>query len=551
MSSSNIGNKDCSDPFSIPNDGEMSHADGTDTQHAGLQEPITTDSDFMIREDTVFLSNCPSISQADDTLVIQHEMIGRSGGNSSNLRGNDDTVYIGGGSTAVPGDDATVQINSRAAILGQEEETQEYEIFDDENIPPGLTAQVSRRTRKHCPLAPLDAQELAAEAIEIEHDEEAETALQNQGTQEAEEFTVFEDERRGLSTINPFERQFQSDMIASLNLPIQEWPDVITQSGEQAEELERQIQRSRRNSTSTVHFGGLSIASLDKIGAGSYATVYGGLAVNDGTRLAVKVEYPPCPWEWLLCKALAGRNDQTDVCVVMPTIMCLGSEFSAIVMPLCEYGTLQDLLNDHLKVGKRLDETIVAGISMHIFQAMSQLHGSKILHNDIKPDNLVFGFSENAKDVVIKLIDLGRGVDIEMLPPDTQLFGDSDTEAFRCVQMRESKPWLWQSDLYNVACTIHCLIFGEYMEVDRVTNQNTGETFIRRRATLSRVWNQDLWDDIFHTLLNYESLSPEDPPGWADLRASVSSWLDQEPIRKRYESELKKLAAQYEKNLAI
>lgn len=549
MSSSDIGTKDCSGPIS--NDEELSQANGTDQQHARLQDPIATDSDFIIREDTVFLSNCPSISQADDTLVIQHELNGRTGGNSSNLRGNDDTVYIGGASTAVPGDDATVQINNRAAILGQEEETQECEIFDDENIAPGVTAHISRRARKHCPLAPLDAQELAAEAIEIEPDEEAEKALKSQGTHEAEGFTIFEDENHGLATINPFERQFQSDMIASLNLPIQEWPDVITQSGEQAEELERQIQRSRRNSTSTVHLGGLSVASLDRIGAGSYATVYGGLAVGDGTRLAVKVEYPPCPWEWLLCKALAGRNDQKDVCIVMPTKMCVGSKFSAMVMPLCEYGTLQDLLNDHLKVGKRLDETIVAGISMHIFKAMSQLHGSKILHNDIKPDNLVFGFSENAKDVIVKLIDLGRGVDIEMLPPNTQLFGDSDTEAFRCVQMRESKPWLWQSDLYNVACTIHCLIFGEYLEVDRVTNQNTGETFIRRRATLSRVWNQDLWDDIFHTLLNYESLSPEAPPGWAGLRASVSSWLDQEPIRKRYESELKKLAIQYHKNLEI
>ena len=546
MSSSNIGNS-----ISILNDGEMSHEDGTDQQHAALQAPITTDSDFIVREDTVFLSNCPSISQADDTLVIQQEIIERTGGISSNLPGNDDTVYIGGASTAAPGDDATVQINSRAVILDQKDETQECEIFDDENIAPGFTAQVSRRTRKHCPLAPLDAQQLAAEAIEIEPNEEAEMALTNQGIQEAEEFTVFEDEIHGFSTINPFERRFQSDMIASLNLPFQEWPDVITQSGEQAEELERQIQRSRRNSTSVVHLGGLSIASLEKIGAGSYATVYGGRAVCDGTRLAVKVEYPPCPWEWLLCKALAGRNDERDVSVVMPTIMCLGSEFSAMVMPLCENGTLQDLLNNHLKVGKRLDETIVAGISMHIFKAMSELHGSKILHNDIKPDNLVFGFSENAKDISIKLIDLGRGVDIEMLPPDTQLFGDSDTEAFRCVQMRESKPWLWQSDLYNVACTIHCLIFGEYMEVDRVTDQNTGETFIRRRSNLSRVWNQALWDDIFHTLLNFESLSPEDPPGWASMRASVSSWLDQEPIRKRYESELKKLAIQYEKKLGI
>eukprot|EP00890_Picochlorum_soloecismus_P001373 jgi/Picsp_1/2236/NSC_05700-R1_protein len=548
MASSNIADKDCSDPSSVPSDGGMSHADGTEQQHAALQANATTDSDFIIREDTVFLSNCASISQAGDTAAITHDVIDRAGGSPSHLPGTDDTVYIGRASIAAPGDDATVQINSRAVILDQE--TQECEVFDDENIAPGFTPQVSRRTRKHCPLAPLDAQQLAAEAIEIEHDEEAEQALKNQVIQEGEGFTVFEDEEiHVLSTINPFERQFQMDMIASLNLPIQEWPDVIAQSGEESEELERQIQKARRNNSSRVHLGGLLIDSLEKIGAGSYATVYGGRAVDDETRLAVKVEYPTCPWEWLLCKALAGRNEQRDLSVLMPKIMCLGNELSAMVMPLCEYGTLQDLLNDHLKVGKRLDETIVAGISMHMFQSMSQLHGSKILHNDIKPDNIIFGFSENAKDVIIKLIDLGRGVDIEMLPPDTQLVGDSGTEAFRCVQMRESKPWLWQSDLYNVACTIHCLIFGEYMEVDRVTNQNTGETFIRRRATLPRVWNQNLWNEIFHILLNYGSLDPEDPPDWAGMSASMSSWVNQESVNKRYESELEKLAARYEKKI--
>jgi len=546
MSSSVIAEKSCSDPSSIPNDGGTSHADGTEQQHAALQVNATTDSDFVIREDTVFLSNCASISQAEDTVVIAHDVVGRAVGGPSTLQGNDDTVYIGGASTDAPGDDATVQVNSRAVIMDRE--TQECEIFDDENIAPGFTAQISRRTREHCPLAPLDAQQLAEEAIEIEYDAQAEEALKNHVIEEDEEFEVFEDEIHRLSTVNPFEAQFQMDMIASLNLPIQEWPDGIAYSGKESEEFERQIQLARKNNASRVNLGGQLVDSLEKIGQGSYATVYGGRAV-DGTRLAVKVEYPPCPWEWLLCKALAGRNDKKDLSILMPTTMCLGSELSAMVMPLCEFGTLQDLLNGHLKLGKRLDETIVAGISMHIFQSMDQLHGSRILHNDIKPDNIIFGFSENAKDVVVKLIDLGRGVDIEMLPPATQLFGDSDTEAFRCVQMRESKPWLWQSDLYNVACTIHCLIFGEYMEVDRVTNQNTGETFIRRRANLPRVWNQDLWDDSFHLLLNFESLSPEDPPDWAGMAASMSSWLSLESVSKRYESELKKLAAQYEKNL--
>ncbi len=46
--------------------------------------------------------------------------------------------------------------------------------------------------------------------------------------------------------------------------------------------------------------------------------------------------------------------------------------------------------------------------------------------------------------------------------------GDSATDAFRCVEMREGSPWLWQADCYGACGVVHCLLFGDYMEVDRV-----------------------------------------------------------------------------------
>ena len=52
--------------------------------------------------------------------------------------------------------------------------------------------------------------------------------------------------------------------------------------------------------------------------------------------------------------------------------------------------------------------------------------------------------------------------------------GDSGTDAFRCVEMREGTPWLYQADCYGVCGVVHCLLFGDYMEVDRVRDAAGG-----------------------------------------------------------------------------
>ena len=45
--------------------------------------------------------------------------------------------------------------------------------------------------------------------------------------------------------------------------------------------------------------------------------------------------------------------------------------------------------------------------------------------------------------------------------------GDSQTDAFRCREMAEGHVWRFQADAYALAGTLHCLLFGEYMAVER------------------------------------------------------------------------------------
>lgn len=68
---------------------------------------------------------------------------------------------------------------------------------------------------------------------------------------------------------------------------------------------------------------------------------------------AMKVQMPACPWEFYICKVLQGR--------VAPAMqsMFLGadrlyllSDRSVMLNPYSQHGTLQDLLNSHLRDGK-------------------------------------------------------------------------------------------------------------------------------------------------------------------------------------------------------
>ena len=45
--------------------------------------------------------------------------------------------------------------------------------------------------------------------------------------------------------------------------------------------------------------------------------------------------------------------------------------------------------------------------------------------------------------------------------------GDSQTDAFRCIEMQEKRPWGFGVDAYGICSTVHCLLFGEYMQVEK------------------------------------------------------------------------------------
>ena len=453
----------------------------------------------------------------------------------------------------------------------------------NENEPPNddttfiCNNQNRRRGNAHAfkglePLSEIrDAEALLERGIVMEPNPSAEEALAASGQPSCEKsneegFAVFEDcqntERENIpEAIDPFEPAFHGHMLSMLDPPVHRWPEVEPLTEEDQDLVRKIFSIAKKPTANGIPLSELELKNPESIkqaslvhlqlarqsylvrrgslGSGAYATVFAARQMTDSQDdvelVALKVEEPACPWELYICKVIAGRVDDSSM-FIRPLALMLGSHIGVLQMPLGLHGSLQDLLNSHLKqFGAPLDETLAARVGCQLMRAMGQLHGkARVLHNDIKPDNvLIRVLNEQCEDgerssiIDVQLIDFGRSVDLELIPSNCVMVGDSGTEAFRCVEMLEERPWLWQADAYGVAGCLHCMLFGDYLQVERIVDVRKDKVErLRIKTAFPRYWQGELWDKVFSTLLNLPCpLDQNVAPPWDELANGLDSWL--------------------------
>ncbi|KAL6072987.1 Mitotic checkpoint serine/threonine-protein kinase BUB1 [Balamuthia mandrillaris] len=296
-----------------------------------------------------------------------------------------------------------------------------------------------------------------------------------------------------------------------------------------------------------------------RIGDGAFASVHT-VAVLEGLphlnpeefSYALKVQEPACEWEWYIYQQIKKRlpENMHHNFITFHSIHVY-SDKSMILMDYHDQGSLQDVLNVYMKAGKRMDETLVMYYTIEMLKIVEQLHNGGIIHGDLKPDNFLVKNLDregvklrhwgSAKaqtspmnggwdDKGLVLIDFGRSIDTTLYPAGTRFTGDH-VEEFKCLEMREGKPWTYQVDLFGLLGIIHCLLHGSYMEVMQEkegtgrrsfgsgkrglslltsTNSNAGpgqskgRTIWRPKQPFKRYWQQELWEALFVDLLNMD-----------------------------------------------
>eukprot|EP01087_Luapelamoeba_hula_P005641 TRINITY_DN1568_c1_g1_i1.p1 TRINITY_DN1568_c1_g1~~TRINITY_DN1568_c1_g1_i1.p1 ORF type:complete len:1037 (+),score=218.33 TRINITY_DN1568_c1_g1_i1:44-3154(+) len=328
--------------------------------------------------------------------------------------------------------------------------------------------------------------------------------------------------------IDPFDPSHVNKHVSTLLPQIKRYPGVADCSGEKAPgarllKTPKGKRASMGGADPTLYLKDLHLELEKRIGDGAFATVHLVEKIDDGSTsdiaaksYALKVQDPPCWWEYYVYNQIKRRVDQTQLhSFIKMHSLHVYSDKSLILMDYFPW-SLQDLINEYRKVAKPLDEVLIIYYTIEMLKTLHALHKAQLIHGDLKPDNILVRLEESEvwenygtgsaggwDQRGIALIDFGKSIDVSLYQPGTRFIGDSGADQFRCAEMRENRPWTYQSDLFALCGVVHCLLHAKYMDV--IQYNDGGVKKWKAREAFKRYWQSDLlWKPLFDGLLNHE-----------------------------------------------
>lgn len=301
-------------------------------------------------------------------------------------------------------------------------------------------------------------------------------------------------------------------------------------------------------------------APLAKMGRGAFASAHN----HRHEREALKMEQPPSPWEFHMIRlthSRLGPHHRATASISPALEMHLYQDESFLFLPYFPHGTLLDVVN-HFRAEPTgvMDEPLAMFFTIELLRTVEAMHAKQLLHGDIKADNCLLRLDTGAgrpaaldlptqwtasgaggwADRGVTLIDFGRAIDMRAFVPDVQFIADWKTTAQDCAEMREGRPWTWQIDYHGLAGTIHCLLFGKYIETVRCDGGGgglgtaaAGGRRYRVRESLKRYWQTEIWGECFEVLLNPGAFVQEEEGGrmpvlrsLRGVRERMEGWLE-------------------------
>ncbi|XP_028296428.1 mitotic checkpoint serine/threonine-protein kinase BUB1 isoform X2 [Gouania willdenowi] len=284
----------------------------------------------------------------------------------------------------------------------------------------------------------------------------------------------------------------------------------------------------------TLSMGDRSLRVDSVAGGGAFATVYQVTDPVSSERMVLKVQKPANPWEFYIDTQLDTRlePDMRHLYTYVRSAH-LFLDGSALLCDLHNYGTLLNAVNIYRTLSdKVMPQPLVLYFTVCMLHMVERLHDAGIVHADIKPDNFLLGerflenkcFDPEISDHGLVLVDFGQSIDMKLFPQCTAFTARCLTSGFQCTEMLSGKPWNYQTDYFGIAGTVHCLLFGTYMQVTNDGGVWTTNGVFRRNP------HSELWQHFFHVLLNVSSCSS--PIDLRGLRLQLSSVLHQNYSRK-------------------
>lgn len=290
-----------------------------------------------------------------------------------------------------------------------------------------------------------------------------------------------------------------------------------------------------------------------KLGEGAFAPVFlvdniSGVSGVSRSRLeAMKIERPGSAWEFYIMRQAHRRLglSRPSQSIAMAHEYNEFSDCSFLVLDYREQGTILDLVNMNRTDAGGVDELLAIFLTVELLRTVEALHAKELMHGDLKPDNCLLRFgavNENEWSTAYKrdgsagwehkgitLIDFGRGIDMKQFVSGVQFIADWKTDEQDCIEMREARPWTYQIDYHGLACIVHSMLFGKYIETVNVGSLGAGKKRYGLKNSFKRYWKQDLWEPLFDMLLNPLSHgSFPITPSLAGCRVKMEDYLEEQ-----------------------
>lgn len=191
---------------------------------------------------------------------------------------------------------------------------------------------------------------------------------------------------------------------------------------------------------------------LDVIGEGSFGKVYKGRKKYTGYVVALKF----IPKAGKSPKDLKNLKKEIEIMSdlkhanIIEMLDSYETEKEVVVVTEFAEGELFQILEDDGK----LSENQVNDITCQLLSALFYLHSHRILHRDMKPQNVLIG-----KGGVVKLCDFGfaRAMSVNTLV----LTSIKGTPLYMSPELVEEKPYDHNADLWSLGCILYELFVGK------------------------------------------------------------------------------------------
>ena len=206
--------------------------------------------------------------------------------------------------------------------------------------------------------------------------------------------------------------------------------------------------------------------------------------------------------------------------IIAPNASLIATEFSA-------FGSLLDINNKiRQATSKVMHESLVMHFSSQICSIISHLHKNKIIHADIKPDNFLLMRvpSTDFHFPSLRLIDFGCAIDMTLFPDgdDTKFRKRIQTDGFTFIVMQEASCRSYETDLFCIAGTVHVMLMGEYMQLQK----RAGTWDIKQK--LPRYLKKNVWTKFFGEMLNIKAPQLPDLIEMRDMFEQEAAKMDSE-----------------------